>query len=197
MVTFITFVKDELTLKNAIRSLEDNLPDMRERWNVLCLVSSKKWYAETRNRIQETTDSIRYNQGECLTMYTPKANVSTAVMQTLTQNDEALVVLSLGELIPRGAAKKMIITLLDKPYLGFVGFRRKSTKAYTCDNVYSENPKLVETAGENIDTMEPTFMLMRICNMRDVAKFLDKKSNRFGLELRKQGYSNYLIKEVN
>lgn len=198
MITYVLLVANEKNLNSAIKTLEANIPDMKMPWNVLCLTNNKELYPKIRNRIQEVVDDMPQDyRRECLTEYTSELDYAQATPLVRDLPDKSMVVLNEFDALPRGTVSKMIYELTYKPYAGFICFKTEHSLVYKADNIYNKSPQIMPTNDNEIDTTTPYGVLLKVSTFREIAERFKGSSWLFGIELRKKGYTNYCVKEVN
>lgn len=189
MITFVMLVKDG-NLNNVVRTLENNLPSLHRRWNVLVLTDSQCFPA-IRNRIQETLDEMPFREyrGESLITFVEHPSFKKA-RDFLNQMDEQnLVFLWQSGVVGIGVVQNLVHEFVEHPYTGLITV---ANKAYTLpdEKLYDKNARLrakdiknglVEITACDINNVLMKMSSFEVCELK----------NKIGLELRRKGYRNY------
>lgn len=195
MITFVMLVEDG-NLDNAVGTLENNLPGFRETWNVLVLTKDKQ-YPKIRNRIYKTIDDMPNQEcrGECLVSYNEKASFEQARSFLKGFPGQSYVFLWVGNKMPIGSIQELEnVDIANFFHAGIIGY---GSKYYVVgdDKLYDHRIRFeLKEAKEHITEITALPNTSNVLARLTVLQMCDTTSDKIGLDARRKGYRNFLVK---
>lgn len=197
MITFVMLVEAG-NLDNAVGTLENNLPGFIETWNVLVLTKDKQ-YPKIRNRVYQALDDMPNQEfrGECLVSYNEKASFEQARSFLKDFPGQSYVFLWVDNKMPIGSIQKLEdVDIANSFHAGVIGY---GDKYYVVgnDKLYDRRIRFeLREAKERITEVTALPSTNNVLMRLTVLQMCDTVSDTVGLDIRRKGYKNYLVKGI-
>lgn len=194
MITFVMLVEGG-NLDNAVGTLENNLPRLIHTWNVLVLTKDKN-YPRIRNRIYETLDTMPNQQfrGECLVTYNEKTTYKQARSFLTGYGDFDYVYLWNNGKVPMGVIQELIDICLDHfLHTGLVGYG-DTYYALADDKLYNQRARMKKCSPKQRVTQVTATPINNVLLRASTFMQCSLENDKIGLELRRKGYQNFLLR---
>lgn len=193
MITLCLPVSNKKGFENLQKTLFNLSTDLDKRINILCLCSNKELYLPIRDYI------LQYNApGEELTVYTEKKNVLVS-LEYLGNKDEYIFLWNQNVIVPPEGVISLYREYLERPKAGFISGRVNKVVPYWVNDIYADKPKLVKTDKHKIESeVDVSYPFCMLTRMENFELYYPNRGNglKFGLNLRRAGFQNYLNKQV-
>lgn len=195
MITAILPVSYSGGFENLKRNIIGLSADLERLGDVLCIVSDKNLYLECRDILKEYEPNI-----ECLTVYSDRQYPIREALNYLGDKNEYVFVVNENLYLPPKTISRLYEDYLDHPKAGFIaGHFTEYPIGYWVDDIYSETPKVIYSNERELELLQevdlvlpPYGLLTRTNTFKELFFKGSPKGAEYGLNLRKQGYKNYI-----
>lgn len=205
MITIIFPVTSEQGYNNFKQSLVNIADEIQISTNLLCITNNADLYVKCRNLLPTIFEHIlEAPVNKYLTVFTEKKKLlnEAKLRIAIPTNEKKNYVFLYNEniVLPTNTIKGLLDNYYDRPKAGFItGHFVEYPIAYKVNDIYSleqekifsDKLNLSDSRLNEIDICFPYGMMTRLENFLDF-NWDEDGVIQYGIELRKQGYTNYL-----
>lgn len=188
MITIVSTIYDRSEFDNFKTNMENNLPDLYEKPDVVCIVHDPDLYLDCRNYLLENE-----LVGDRLTVL---GNSETDLNGLITEKNKYTFILKNNRLLGQGVIDALLTDYTYHPKAGFITGR--GGKEVKMRDIYesSEPVEIPETGVVEIDTANPNAILTRTSVFKEYLQDNGLLEQDYGYYLRRKGYINYLDNNI-